>query len=94
MNTKAMSTRIPLKFLKKCFTIPYFNKIPEKFKSITKRFDFNIIHKPINYMNTFFKIDKDKIKKENHSNVVLGVQINSIRFFVHLFQNKMNEQIN
>jgi len=25
---------------------------------------------------------------------LLGVQISSVRFFVHLFQNKMNEQIN
>ena len=26
--------------------------------------------------------------------IILGVQISSVRFFVHLFQNKMNEQIN
>jgi len=28
------------------------------------------------------------------SHEILGVQISSVRSFVHLFQNKMNEQIN
>jgi len=26
--------------------------------------------------------------------ILLGIQISSVRFFVHLFQNKMNERIN
>jgi len=37
-----------IKIFKKYFIIPYFNKISEKFKSITKKFDFNIAHKPMN----------------------------------------------
>ena len=46
---------------KKYFTIPYLNNISEKFNSITKKFDFNIAHKPINCMNAFIKTGKDKI---------------------------------
>ena len=56
---------------KKYFIIPYFNKISEKFKTITQKFDFKIAYKP---MNTFvwilLKIGEDKIKKEDYSNVV------------------------
>jgi len=34
-----------IKIFKKYFIIPYFNKISEKFKSITKKFDFNITNR-------------------------------------------------
>jgi len=41
----------------------------------TKKFDFNIAHKPMNCMNTtgFIKTGKDKIKKEDHSNVMYKI---------------------
>ena len=67
-----MPIRILLSFLK-YFTIPYFNKISENFKSITKKFDFNIAHKSMNCMNIFIKTGKDKIKKKDHSNVVYKI---------------------
>jgi len=38
---------------KKYFIIPYFNKISEKFKTITQKFDFNIAYKSMNCLNTF-----------------------------------------
>jgi len=50
---------------KKYFIIPYFNKISKKFKSITKKFDFNIAYKPMNCMNIFIhKRAKIKLKKK------------------------------
>ena len=35
--------------------------------------DFNLAYKPINSMSTFIKTGKDKIKKEDHSNVVYKI---------------------
>jgi len=71
-NIKIGSARIPLKLLKN-FIIPYFNKISEKFKSIAQKFYFNIVHKPMNCLNILIKTGKDKIKKEDHSNVVYKI---------------------
>jgi len=69
-TTNSDSTKISKKYF-----IPYFNKIFEKFNSITKKFDFNIVHKPINCMNTFIKTGKDKIKNEDHSNVEYKINL-------------------
>ena len=57
-------------FNKRFFTIPNFKKMSEKFKFLTSKFDFNIAYKPMNSMSTFIKTGKDRIKKEDLSNVV------------------------
>ena len=66
---------------KKYFIIPYFNKISKKFKSITKKFDFNIAYKPMNCMNIFIETGKDKIKKEDHSNVIYKINCHDCNYF-------------
>jgi len=53
------------RIVKKYFTISYFYIISKKFKSITRKFDFNIAYKPMNCMNNFIKTGKNKIKKKN-----------------------------
>ncbi|KYN28104.1 Importin subunit alpha-1 [Trachymyrmex cornetzi] len=64
---------------KKYFTIPYFNKISEKFTTITKKFNFNIAHKPLNSLRSFIKTGKDTIKKEDRSNVVYKKELLRIK---------------
>jgi len=55
---------------KKFFTIPYLKRTSEKFKLTLHKFHFDLVYKPMNSMNRFIKTGKDKIKKEELSNVV------------------------
>jgi len=48
----------------------YFRKT---FKTIIQKFNFNITYKPLNSLNHFIKIGKDRIKKEKHSHVVCQI---------------------
>jgi len=46
-------------------------------------------------MEILYKEERSKCFKKNfNSLIILGVQISSVRSKMHLFQNKMNEQIN
>ena len=58
---------------KKFFTIPYLKRTSEKFKLALNKFHFDLVYKPMNSMNRFIKTGKEKIKKEEHSNVVYQV---------------------
>ena len=54
---------------KKFFTIPYLNKVSEKFKRLSHIHDFNIAYKPMNKMNTFIETGKDPLLKDYHCGV-------------------------
>jgi len=91
---KILLTRIPPGLLKSIihFIIPYFYKIYEKFKSITRKFDFNIAYKLMNCTNNFIKTGKEKIKKE-HSNDVYKINHEYNYFYVGQTKRKLKMRL-
>jgi len=61
--------RIPPELLKNILSFRISIKSLKNSNLLQKKFDFNIAYKPIGCMNNFIKTSKDKIKKEEHSNV-------------------------
>ena len=58
---------------KKYFTIPYLKRTSEKFNIALNKFQFELVYKPMNNLNRFIKTGKDKIKKDELSNVVYQI---------------------
>jgi len=58
---------------KKYFIIPYLNKTSEKFNIALKKFQFDLVYKPMKNLNRFIKTGKDKIKKDELSNIVYQI---------------------
>ncbi|KYN37516.1 hypothetical protein ALC56_08117, partial [Trachymyrmex septentrionalis] len=57
----------------KYFTIPYLKNASEKFNGMLKKYKFQPVYKPINNLNKFITIGKDKINKDEHSGVVYKI---------------------
>ncbi|KYN38121.1 hypothetical protein ALC56_07521 [Trachymyrmex septentrionalis] len=57
----------------KYFTILFLKKISGKFNGILKKYNFQPVYKPLNNLNKFITLGKDKINKEEHSGVVYKI---------------------
>jgi len=58
---------------KKYFTIPYLKGASEKFNRALNKYKFELVYKPMNNLNRFIKTGKDKVKKDELSNVVYKI---------------------
>ncbi|KYN43690.1 hypothetical protein ALC56_01952 [Trachymyrmex septentrionalis] len=59
--------------LKNYFTIPYMNRISEKFKFVADKNDFKIAYKPMNTLKSVIRLDKDRLDLMEHCNVVYRI---------------------
>ena len=68
--------------------------MPEKFKTITKKIQFQNCPKSMNNLSSFIKTGKDKIKKGNYANVMY--KINCLAYessYVRQTKRKLNTRI-
>ena len=70
INEHNLNSNLNTSEKKKYYTIPYLKKTSEKFNIALKKFQFDLVYKLMNNLNRFIKTRKDKIKKDELSNVV------------------------
>ena len=55
------------------FIIPFLKKTSNKFKGILKKYNLQPVYKPLNSLNKFITLGKDKISKDDQSGVVYKI---------------------
>jgi len=55
------------------FIIPFLKRTSNKFNGILKKYNLQPVYKPLNSLNKFITLGKDKISKDNHSGVVYKI---------------------
>ena len=59
---------------KKYFSIPYLQGVSEKFNGALNKYKFQLVHKPMNNLSKFIKTGKDRVKKDERSNIVYKIE--------------------
>ena len=55
------------------FIIPFLKRTSNKFNGILKKYNLQPVYKPLNSLNKFITLGKDKISKDDHSGVVYKI---------------------